>query len=145
GGTASPIPGVIQTENFDNGGEGVAYHDSSSGNNGGAYRSTDVDIEATTDTGGGYNVGWMTAGEWLGYTVNIAQTGTYMLTTRVAANGAGGTFHVEFGGVNKTGALTIPNTGGWQAWTDTSTLVSLTGGVQTLRIVADATGPMGVF
>src|SRR5205085_7175110 len=122
-GNPAAIPGVIEAENFDNGGDGAAYHDTSSGNNGGAYRSTDVDIEATTDTGGGYDVGWMTAGEWLNYTVSVSQSGTYMLTARVAASGAGGTLHVEVGGVNKTGTLTIPNTGGWQAWTDTSTLV----------------------
>jgi hypothetical protein len=145
GGTAWPIPGAIQAENFDDGGEGVAYHDNSSGNNGGAYRSTDVDIEATSDAGGGFDVGWMTAGEWLAYTVSVGQSGTYSLKARVAANGAGGTFHVEFGGVDKTGPLTIPNTGGWQAWVDVSATVSLSAGVQTMRIVEDANGSTGVF
>src|SRR5437667_10691797 len=87
----------------------------------------------------------MAAGEWLTYTESVAQRGTYTLTTRVAANGTGGTFHVEFGGVDKTGPLTIPNTGGWQAWTDVSVTVSLTGGVQPMRIVEDANGPTGVF
>lgn len=43
---------------------GVAYDDATSGNSGGAYRSTDVDIEPTTDTGAGYSVGWTRAGEW---------------------------------------------------------------------------------
>jgi probable HAF family extracellular repeat protein len=62
GGSAWPIPGTIQAENFDDGGEGVAYHDTSTGNKGGAYRSTDVDIEATSDAGGGHDVGWMAAG-----------------------------------------------------------------------------------
>jgi probable HAF family extracellular repeat protein len=140
GGSARTIPGTIQAEDFDEGGEGVAYHDNSAGNSGGAYRSTDVDIETTGDVGGGYDVGWMTAGEWMNYSVNVSQTGTYLLTARVAASGAGGTFHVEFGGTNKTGTLTIPNTGGWQAWTDTSVLVSLSAGVQTMRFVADTNG-----
>src|SRR3981081_2298600 len=45
---------TIQGEDFDNGGEAVAYHDRSTGNAGGVYRNTDVDIEATSDTGGGY-------------------------------------------------------------------------------------------
>src|SRR4029077_5220456 len=40
GGTPAAVPGVIQAENFDNGGEGVAYHDSTSGNAGGSFRST---------------------------------------------------------------------------------------------------------
>ena len=59
GGTPWPVPGVIQAENFDNGGQGVAYYDTTPGNTGGAYRSTDVEIQATSDTGGGYNVGWL--------------------------------------------------------------------------------------
>src|SRR5213593_3231803 len=87
----------------------------------------------------------MSAGEWLNYTVSVAQSGSYTLTARVAANGAGGTFHVEFGGVNKTGPLTIPNTGGWQAWADVTATVSLTAGTQSMRIVEDANGATGVF
>ena len=67
----------IQAENYDTGGEGVAYHDSDAGNKGGQYRSDGVDIESTTDTGGGYNVGWVAAGEWLEYTVNVAVAGSY--------------------------------------------------------------------
>jgi len=42
----------IQAENFDGGGEGVAYHDSDVANNGGQYRNTAVDVETTSDTGG---------------------------------------------------------------------------------------------
>src|SRR5258708_1566924 len=67
-GTPAPVAGIIQAENFDNGGEGVAYHDTDAANLGGAYRATGVDIEATGDTGGGYDVGWTHAGEWLDYT-----------------------------------------------------------------------------
>jgi hypothetical protein len=143
GGSAAPIPGTIQAEDFDNGGEGVAYHDTTSGNKGGAYRSTDVDIEATGDQGGGYDVGWIRANEWLNYTVSVAQTGTYSVTVRVAASGGGGVFHVEFAGVDRTGPLVVPNTGGWQAWTDLTTTVVLSGGVQSMRIVADTESPTG--
>ncbi len=69
-GSPVAIPGNIETEQFDTGGEGVAYHDTTGGNAGGAFRSTDVDLEGAS--GGGYNVGWAMAGEWLGYTVNVA-------------------------------------------------------------------------
>ena len=89
------LPGTIQAENFDNGGANVAYVDTSSGNSGGAYRTTDVDVEATTDTGGGNNVGWIATGEWLKYSVNVSTAGTYTLEFRVACSGGGGTFHVE--------------------------------------------------
>lgn len=145
GGVPRAIPGTIQAEDFDDGGEGVSYHDVDAGNNGGAYRPTDVDIEPSADAEGGYNVGWMTAGEWMNYTVSIGQAGTYTLTARVAANGPGGTFHVEFGGVDKTGPLTIQNTESWQSWTDVTAIVSLTGGTQLMRVVEDTNGPTGVF
>ena len=56
GGTAAAIPGVIEAENFDEGGEGTAYHDLTMGNTPGKYRQTDVDIETTSDVGGGYSL-----------------------------------------------------------------------------------------
>jgi len=55
-GSPATVPGTIQAENFDNGGEGVAYHDDGPTNVGGVYRQTGVDIEASA--GGGYDVGW---------------------------------------------------------------------------------------
>jgi len=138
------VPGTIQAEDFDNGGEGVAYHDSDGGNTGGQYRATDVDIEVCGDTGGGYNVGWVKAGEWLEYTVNVTATGTYTIEARVASNGGGGTFHVESDGDNKTGSMSIPNTGGWQSYqTISKSGVGLTQGQHTLRIAMDSDGATG--
>jgi hypothetical protein len=100
-----------------------------------------VDIEATSDTGGGYDIGWTAPGEWLNYTVNVATAGTYTIEARVAASGAGGTFHIEANGVDKTGPMTIPNTGGWQSWTTISKSdVSLGAGSQIWRLVIDSTG-----
>src|SRR5439155_1587484 len=85
GGTARALPGTIQAEDFDNGGEGVAYHDVESANYGGAYRTSEgVDIQGTSDTGGGYNVGWMAPGEWLKYSVNFSASGLYTLSGRIA-------------------------------------------------------------
>src|SRR6185369_3395502 len=75
-GTPVALPGIVLAANFDNGGEGVSYHDATNGNAGGAYRATDVDLEPASD--GGYDVGWVTAGEWLNYTVNVATAGDYI-------------------------------------------------------------------
>ena len=110
---------------------------------GGEYRTTDVDIESATDTGGGYNVGWMGAGEWLLYSVNVATAGTYTLEARVASSGLGGTFHVEANGVNVSGTMSVPDTGGWQAWQTITKPVTLTAGTQSIRVVLDTTGPSG--
>jgi endonuclease/exonuclease/phosphatase family metal-dependent hydrolase len=141
GGTPATLPGTVQAENFDEGGSSVAYADNSAGNSGGQYRVTDVDIESTSDTGGGYNVGWASAGEWLKYSVNVTSAGTYNIGVRVASAGQGGTFHIEVNGVDKTGALTVPNTGGWQTWTNvTKTNVPLSAGPQVWRIVMDTNG-----
>src|SRR5688572_4819257 len=108
---------TIQAEHYDNGGEGVAYHDTTSGNTGGALRSDGVDLETTTDTGGGANVGWTTDSEWLEYTVN-STAGTYNIVVR-GASGSAGTKSVRVlldGAV--LGSAAIANTGGWQTWQD---------------------------
>jgi endonuclease/exonuclease/phosphatase family metal-dependent hydrolase len=141
GGTPWSLPGTVQTEDFDNGGPGVAYYDNSPGNTGGAYRSTDVDIETTPN--GGHNVGWVGAGEWLRYTVNVTQAGHYALTARVASAGGGGTFHVEFNGSDVTGAMRVPNTGGWQTYQDVNATVWLDAGEQAMRLVFDSNGATG--
>jgi hypothetical protein len=130
GGTNAVIAdgSTIQAENYDVGGEGVAYHDTTTGNTGGQYRSDDVDIEATGDAGGGYNVGWIVDGEWLEYTVN-ATAGTYDITARVASAGAAvGDLQVLLDGV-VLGTIPVNATGGWQTFADaTLTGVSIPGG-----------------
>jgi len=102
-----------------------------------------VDVQPTTDTGGGYDVGWTKAGEWLAYTVNVTTADRYTLAVRVASNGAGGTFHVESEGIDKTGPVIIPNTGGWQTWRTVTVPVTLAAGPQLLRLAFDAAGSSG--
>jgi hypothetical protein len=140
GGVPRAVPGTIQAEDFDEGGATVAYNDRTAGNNGGQYRSTDVDIERTADSSGMYNVGWASATEWLNYTINVAEAGTYVLTARVASPATGGTFHVEFDDVDATGPVQVPSTGGWQVWRDVTATVTLQSGVQVMRIVLDTNG-----
>jgi len=143
-GGISSGPLTVQFEDYDGGGQGVGYFDTTPGNSGGVYRNNWVDIQATTDTGGGYNVGWVKATEWLDYTETIAAAGTYAFDVRVASNGAGGTFHIAVNGVDKTGPITIPNTGGWQAWTTiTKSGVALAAGAQVIRFVMDTNGASG--
>jgi hypothetical protein len=133
-GAPSAIPGTIQAEDFDYGGEGIAYHDTGTTNQGGQYRPAEgVDIEVCGDTGGGYNIGYVAAGEWLEYTVNVSGTGTYTIEARVAATATGKFFHIEFNGVDKTGNITVPNTGGWQNWTTVSATATLSAGIQVMR------------
>ncbi|HTQ49591.1 MAG TPA: glycoside hydrolase family 3 C-terminal domain-containing protein [Candidatus Acidoferrales bacterium] len=137
GGTVPTVPGVIQAEDYDTGGEGVAYYNTTVGNPGGVYRSDDVGIEPTSDTGGGYDVNSLNTGEWLEYTINPPNPlASYSISVRVAAPAAGGQLRVRLNGA-VVGTAQIPNTGGWQTWqTITLPIVSLAGGIgsQALRL-----------
>jgi beta-glucosidase len=132
GGTPAAIPGVIQAEDFDIGGQGIAYNDTTTGNNGNAYRNEDVDIEPSSEQG--FNVGWIDAGEWLEYTVDVAVQGIYTLDARVASAAGGGGFRIEKNGQDLTGSIAVPTTNGWQNWTTVSSALHLDAGVQTLRL-----------
>ncbi len=134
-GIAMVLPGTLATENFDNGGEGVAFHDTSSGNSGGQYRATDVDLELSSR--GGVDIGWIADGEWLNYSVNVATTGRYQLQFAVSSLYASGRMHATFGGT-ATGTISIPNTGSWQSWTTVSITADLTAGPQTMKLVFDS-------
>jgi O-glycosyl hydrolase len=144
-GTPFNVGDTIQAEDFDNGGQGVAYNDATAPNEGGAYRTSErVDLQPTTDTGGGFNVGWTKQGEWFGYTINIAQSGNYVLDARVAALAAGAAFHIDIAGVNKTGSIAVPQTGGWQTWrTITTPTFALNAGTYFMRVVIDKTASNG--
>jgi len=141
--TASVIPGIIQAEHFDVGGNGIAYNDKTPGNDitpAVNFRTNeDVDLETSTDAGGGYNIASVSTGEWLEYTVNVTSAGLYNLNLRVASDGAGKTFHIEMDGVNSTGSITVPNTAGWQNWsTVTINNLNLTTGQKVMRVVFDS-------
>ncbi len=136
---------IVQVEDFDHGGEGVGYHDAETTNQGGkTYRKYQgVDLETTTDSGAGYDVGYVKPGEWLNYSMFLPLGGVFTFQVRVANQGVGGNFHFEVDGVNVTGAMTMPNTGGYQTWTTMSkTGVNLTAGNHVVRLVMD-TAPNG--
>ncbi|MDG2305289.1 MAG: carbohydrate-binding protein [Candidatus Binatia bacterium] len=116
GGTAHPIPGRIEAEQYDEGCEGVAYHDLDGVNEGGAYRTDGVDLEPTND--GGVNLGWTRDGEWLNYNVEVAEEGRYDLRIRVASEGDGSVFRLDFDDAPLTGPIAVAPTGGWQIWTE---------------------------
>lgn len=140
-GKAAAIPGTIQFEHFDEGGQDSAYYDTTAGSEtGNAFRAgTDVDIEDCTDVGAGYNLGFTAAGEWLEYTVNVASAGMYNLVIRAACNGDGRTVSLSANGVSIAKDLAIPNTGDWQGWEDVAlNAVRLEAGKQIIRITIGA-------
>lgn len=114
-GTPVDLPATIQAENFDRGCDDAAYSDQEIANQGGQYRQEDVDIEACTDAGAGYDVGWINTNEWLEYSVNVPAAGMFNFFFRVAAQTAGGRIRLEVDGVS-AGTTNVPATGGWQTW-----------------------------
>ena len=133
------LPGRIEAEDYKEGGEGVGYHDTDAGNQGGEYRNDDVDIQTTSDIGGGFNVGWIRDGEWLAYDVMVTQSGLHDIIFRVASSATGTkVLHVEVDGVDVTGSVSFTHSDGWQTWhSETVTEVILTAGVHELKVVMD--------
>lgn len=100
--------------------------------------------ENTSDTGGGKNVGWIDAGDWLSYAgtpVNIPTSGSYVIEYRVASQNGGGNLTLEeAGGSPAYGTLAIPSTDGWQIWTTIKHTVNLPAGSRKLGIKANVGG-----
>ncbi|RAW00336.1 glycosyl hydrolase [Pseudochryseolinea flava] len=92
-----------------------------------------VQTEATTDAGGGQNVGWIDAGDWMDFNVNATSAGSYTVGFRVAAPATGGQVQLR-AGATVLATANIPATGGWQTWTTVNTAVNLPAGNQTLRV-----------
>jgi len=136
-GTVSSLPGRVQAQNFDVGGEGVAYHDTSEENKyDTSYRDSSVDVRETKDESGAYNIGYFEEGEWLEYTVDPSP-GTYELRVRVASARSGRQLAVSLGG-QQLATIDVPETGGWSTWeTVTVSDVSVESGEkQILRLEA---------
>ncbi len=140
-GTSVALPKAFAAANFDNGGQGVAYRDLSTGNIGKVYRTTeDVDLVSSTDSSAnGYAVSNIQSGEWLNYTVNVPADGKYDLAIRASSNqSTPAAFHIEVDGVNVTGPISVPKTSTWGTfqWVGKQG-VNLTQGRRVLKVVAD--------
>lgn len=111
-GTIAQIPGIIEAENYDVG--PGAFLDKNGGGDT-AYRAGDgVGTEACSE--GGFNLAYVAKDEWLKYTAKVNTTGNYTINLRIASPYNTRKLHLEVDGVNVTGVLNIPNTGGFQAW-----------------------------
>ena len=119
GGAPWPLGARIEAEDFNVGGSGAGYSDTTTGNAGGRYRTGDVDIFRLCEDNG-FAVGDTAATEWLRYTITVPPeagvpaggTRQYRLDARVSSAGAGG----MFGGYideELRGTVTVPDTGAW--------------------------------
>jgi beta-glucanase (GH16 family) len=127
------VPGRIEAEAYNPGGEGVGYH-TGRGDWGTAHPRTDsMDILADSTASGGYSIGWIEPGQWFAYDVSVGTAGTYTVSPRVNAPWGPSQLHVEVDGVNVTGSMSAP--GNNPAWiSQTSARFSLSAGTHTLKV-----------
>ncbi len=126
------IPGIVHLSDFDLGKLNEAYYDVDNAsysistgefqawNSGWVYRNDGVDIESNNDpiNSNGYHVGFINKGEWMNYTVQIADSAAYSARFRVASQSSGGTFHLSLDGEDVTVTKAVSATGGWLNFQD---------------------------
>lgn len=110
GGKATPIPGKLEMENFDEPGYGAgndSYYENDEEDHGETeYRKgTGVDIYKKAT---GYIVGYNQKGEWLEYTVNVAKDGDYTMYAAVASANETSGFQLSVDGKALTDTIMVP-------------------------------------
>lgn len=137
------LPGTLEAENFDKGGEGITYHDSDAEDHGGTNYRSGADLGMDVVAGnGGYAVGWTNGGEWAEYTVNVMEAGMYTLEA-IVSNGTEnkGGFSISLvgdgGSLTKLADVSVPSSAGnWDSYRSITgdLLQSLEAGSQIFRI-----------
>lgn len=100
-----------------------------------------VQTEATTDNGGGENVGWIETGDSVTYAIDVPSAGIYDVNYRLASLNNGAYFHLE--STDNGTVLDVVQssaTGGWQSWTTLQSEVDLPAGEQEITLRATGGG-----
>ncbi len=137
--TAGNIPGSIEFENYNCGGDDVGYNDLDPDSNivfgnPGTYRT-----EEGVDIGSGGTGYYMLSGtqfggesEWTEYTTEVATTGLYNLTIYFAnTNERSGNLYIDGTFIQE---ITFPSSGGGQVYDDLVLSVGLSAGTRTIRL-----------
>ncbi|GAA1264179.1 carbohydrate-binding protein [Sphaerisporangium rubeum] len=99
-----------------------------------------VQVETTTDSGGGQNVSHIANGDWLRFdNVNFGSTPVTQFVARVASGAAGGVsglVQVRLDSLSNPpiGDFAVGNTGGWQTWRTVPANIAQTTGTHTVYI-----------
>jgi endoglucanase Acf2 len=139
---ANPIPGTIEAGQYDiyegGKGQGISYSDVSP-NNEGDYRMDEA-VDAALSSSEGATVGWISGGEWIKYSVQVASSGYYDLSFRYASGNqnGGGPFHFDLNGERISEDITVGGSGDWDAWqSQTVTDLPIPEGNHILSLVFD--------
>ena len=140
------LPGTLEAENYDKGGETFSYHDTKPANEGDASFRTDDGVDIVKGNNG-KAIGYTEPDEWTEYTVNVKEAGKYTCEAVVSAGTTGGKFIVQrIKGTSKTTLCTIdvPQTGNndWSKYQTVSKDISttLSAGEQVFRITIKNSG-----
>ena len=117
------IPGMIEMENYDEGGQSVSFNDKDFVNEGNVYREDGVDIVGlgcsdtlNTKDCKGYAVGFTQAGEWMEYTVNVTAAGEYAFLANVASGLEGASFRLFMDGKEISDTVVVPQGEDWNTY-----------------------------
>ncbi len=131
--SSNSVPGTIEFENFDKGGDGVAYsvggYDSDYTSTG--YRDEQVEVIGTST---GHGLGYITPGDWMEYSINVTYTGTYDFEIS-AGTGADNASSIELSiDGQSVGTAEVPVTD-WSTFSKvTGTTTSISAGPHVLRV-----------
>ncbi|MBN2736615.1 MAG: carbohydrate binding domain-containing protein [Spirochaetales bacterium] len=119
------VPGIIELEDFDVGGSGVSYFDTSYMNLAGApHKNSQVDV-LYNESNQAYGIGYIQNGEWLNYSIVYVSEGVYDISVKFASNDSQGGKSVTLSmGDTVLGTIPLWNTGGWVNW-QTATLYNV--------------------
>ena len=135
------IPGTIECEDFDIGGEGLTYHDSEPSNIPGAYRPEEgVDIETRP---GGFQISYVESGEWIEYTVDVEESGNYFVTAYLASMEGGGKLSIQVGN-SQSEIITVPKTSSWTNQLPALFNINLSAGEQIMRLNIISAQPFNI-
>ena len=132
------VPGTVEAQDYDTGGNGIAYFDDTKGHPWGGdfplYRhDEDVDIINDSAAGGGFYINSITVGEWLNYTIQVNAPGTYRISTSYASVSDGESYRLFIDNKDVTGVVAVPASGGWTTWKSFDVTVELTEGAHLFK------------
>ncbi len=134
------IPGIIEPGNYDSFegglGQNIVYLDGSQINEG-DYRTNEY-VDAVNSGAEGKTIGWLSAGEWLEYTIDVETAGKYDLSFRYTSGNSngGGPFYFEIDGQKISGDFSVSSTGNSNTWaTKVVNNIEFTKGKHILRLV----------
>lgn len=98
-----------------------------------------IQLEDCTDEGGGQNVAYIDAGDWLSYTIDVKEDIEFKAGFRLASQSTAGSITFTDEADNDIATIDVPVTGGWQNWeTAVSETFTLPLGIQTVKITANS-------